>query len=84
MRRGLNFKSRAILRDEVEWSVYLTRGRQTTEDIADEVFSKHANVGVLLGQIPKRPAIEAEHIQSFAKCSDPGHFVFYCAFGATT
>ena len=84
MCRRLNLECRAVLHDEVERRLHLAVRRQAVEDIADKILGEHTDVGVLVCQIPKRPAIEAEHTQGFAKCCDAGHFVFYCAFGATT
>ena len=63
MRRGLNFKSRAILHDEVEGGLYLARRRQAVEDIADKILGEHADVGVLVCQIPKRPAVEGKDLK---------------------
>ena len=61
--RRLNLECRAILRDEVEGSVYLARRRQTVKDIADKILGEHADVGVLVCQIPKSPAVEGKDLK---------------------
>ena len=63
VRRRLNLECRAILRDEVEGSVYLASRWQTVEDIADKILGEHADVGVLVCQIPKRPAVEGKDLK---------------------
>ena len=65
VRDALYLKSRAILHDEVEGSVYLAGGREAIEDVADKVFGEHADIGVGFGKITKRPAVKAEDVQQF-------------------
>ena len=82
MRRRLYLKGRAVLHDEIEGSIHLARGRETAEQITDKILGEHPDVGVLIGQIPKRPAVEAEDVQQFAKCRDMGHvFLTQRCFG---
>ena len=63
MRRRLYLEGRAVLHDEVEGCLYLARRRQAVEDIADKILGEHADVGVLVCQIPKRPAVEGKDLK---------------------
>ena len=65
VRRRLNLERCAVLHDEVEGRIDLARRRETVEYIADKILGEHPDVGVLVGQIPKRPAVEAKDVQQF-------------------
>ena len=75
MGRGFHFDCRAGLCDEIVGSVDFAGGREAGENVADKVFCEHADIGVLIGQVTKRPAVEAEDVQQFAKCGDPFHLL---------
>jgi len=44
MCRGFHLDCHAGPRYEIEWSIYLSRWRQTIQDIADKILSEHADV----------------------------------------
>ncbi len=64
---------RAVLHDEIVGCPFLARRRQAAENVAHQIFGEHADVGVRLGQITKRPTVEVEHAKRLAEGSDPFH-----------
>ena len=63
VRRRLYLERCAVLHDEVEGSIHLASRRQAVKDIADKILGEHADVGVLVCQIPKRPAVEGKDLK---------------------
>ena len=63
VRRRLYLERCAVLHDEIEGRIDLARRRETVEYIADKILSEHAYVGVLVCQIPERPAVEGQDLK---------------------